>query len=101
MSSETITYLAWIDGEVHRLTIPSSWTLTLSPKMVGTTARGQSAFQPDGDRPLYLRIYEGKKQRAAIPDVLRFVDERIGWETSVAHAALAKLNNGKVETTPL
>lgn len=101
---ETVTYLVWRCDPVSerqtvsRVTVPSTWNLTFGP-MMGAPRHINRQGAPVME--VTLRFYEGKLQRACIPNVTQFCDESIRWEDAVEYTALSKLNNGKVEVTPL
>lgn len=91
-----VTYLIRkTDDSLWRVTVPSTWGVTFGPMMGGP--RKYNPKQMQNESPPVLRFYEGKQQRAAIPDVQSFRDLRVVVDHAVPEEAACKLEGAKVD----
>lgn len=87
---ENVTYLIRkTDDSLWRVTVPSTWGVTFGPMLGGPRKPNPKTYTPES--PPVLRFYEGKQQRAAIPDVQSFRDLRVEVDHAVPEEMACKL----------
>ena len=91
---ENVTYLLRkTDDTLWRVTVPSTWGVTFGPMMGGPRKANPKTYLAES--PPVLRFYEGKQQRAAIPDVQSFRDLRVEVDHAVPEEIACKLEGAK------